>query len=129
FRRLEPLRFPAGVDVHVRLQGARLVECAGAHKSEIGLMPVIAPNGGLTLGAAVDIVRSVLAWHRHCYRFAADQLDCLGLDDRIEHERAACQPLAVVAMTTVDEHRLGEELIADGSAGATASKFLCHGDC
>jgi hypothetical protein len=32
-------------------------------------------------------------------------------------------------MTTVDEHRLVEELVADGSAGATASKFLCHGDC
>ena len=91
-------------------------------------MPVVAPDGSLTLGAAVDIVRSVLAWDRHRYRFAADQLDCMGLDDRIEHERAACQPLAVVAMTAVNEHRLGEDLVADGSAGAAASKFLCHGD-
>ena len=96
--------------MHVRLQGAGLVERAGADKSDIGFMPVVAPDGGLTLGTAVDIMRSVLAWDRHCYRFAADQLDCLGLDDRIEDERAACQPLAVVAMTAVDEHRLGEEL-------------------
>ena len=91
-------------------------------------MSVIAPDGGLTLWAAIDIVRSVLAWDRHCYRFASDQLDCLGLDDCIEHERAARQSLAVVAMTAVNEHRLGEELVADGSAGTAASKFLCHGD-
>src|SRR5881409_1124050 len=56
FRQLEPLHFPAGEDVHVRLQGARLVECADAHESEIGPMPVVTPDGGLTLGAAVDIV-------------------------------------------------------------------------
>jgi hypothetical protein len=31
-------------------------------------------------------------------------------------------------MTAVNEHRLGEELVADGPAGAAASKFLCHGD-
>src|SRR5436190_21105062 len=128
FRQLEPLHFPACEDVHVRLRGARLVERADAHKSEIGLMPIIAPDGGLTLGAAVDIVRSVFASDRHCYGFAADQLDCLGLDDRIEHERTACQPLAVVAMTAVDEHRMGEELVADGPAGTATSKFLCHGD-
>ena len=42
-------------------------------------------------------------------------------------ERAARQPLAVVAMTAVDEHWLVEELVAYGSAGASASDFLCHG--
>jgi hypothetical protein len=31
-------------------------------------------------------------------------------------------------MTAVNEHRLGEDLVADGSAGAAASKFLCHAD-
>jgi hypothetical protein len=31
-------------------------------------------------------------------------------------------------MTTVDEHWLVEELVADGFAGAAATKFLCHGD-
>jgi hypothetical protein len=31
-------------------------------------------------------------------------------------------------MTAVNEHRLGEELVADGPAGAAASKFLCHGE-
>ena len=91
-------------------------------------MPVVAPDSGLTLGAAIDIVRSVLAWDRHCYRVALEQLDCLGLDDRVEHERTACQSLTVVAMTAVNEHRLGEELVANGPAGAAASKFLCHGD-
>ena len=91
-------------------------------------MSVVAPDRGLTCGAAVDIVRSVLAWHRHCYRRAAEQLDRLGLDDRVEYERAARQPLAVVAVTAVDEHWFVEELVADGPAGAAAGDFLCHGE-
>jgi hypothetical protein len=32
-------------------------------------------------------------------------------------------------MTAVDEHWLVEELVADGSAGAAAGDFLCHGEC
>ena len=128
FRQLEPPRFPAGVDVHVRLQGAGLVERSDAHEPDIGPAPVVAPDRGLTLGAAVDIVRTILARHRHGYRLAAEQLDRLSLDDRVEYERAARQPLAVVAMTAVDEHWLVEELVADGSAGAAAGDFLCHGE-
>jgi hypothetical protein len=31
-------------------------------------------------------------------------------------------------MTTVDEHRLVEKLVADGSAGSAAGDFLCHGE-
>jgi hypothetical protein len=52
----------------------------------------------------------------------------LSLDDRVEYERAAHQPLAVVAMTAMDEHWLVEELVPDGPTGAAASNFLCHGD-
>jgi hypothetical protein len=58
-------------------------------------------------------VRTVLTRDRHGYRLAAQQLDRLSLDDRVEYERAACQPLAIVAMTAVDEHWLVEELVAD----------------
>ena len=113
-RQLEPFRFPPGVDVHVRLQGARLVERADAHEPDIWPAPVVAPERGLTPRAAVDVVRTVLARHRHGYRFAAEQLDRLGLDNRVEYERAARQPLAVVAMTAVDEHWLVEELVGSG---------------
>src|SRR5262249_54145961 len=60
------------------------------------------------------------------YRLSAEQLDRLSLNDRVEYERAARQPVAIVAMTAVDEHWLVEELVADGSAGAAASEFLCH---
>ena len=73
-------------------------------------------------------MRTVLARHRHGYRLAAEQLDGLILDDRVEYERAARQPLAVVAMTAVNEHRLVEELVADGSARAAAGDFLCHAE-
>ena len=127
-RQLEPLRFRARVDVHVRLQRARFVERSDAHEAEIGPPPVIAPDRGLTPGAAVDVVRAVLARHRHGYRLATEQLDRLSLDDRVEYERAARQPLAVVAVTAVDEHWLVEELVADGSARAAAGDFLCHGE-
>ena len=125
---LEPLRFRSGVDVHVGLQGAGLVERSDAHEPEIGPASVVAPDRGLTHGAAVDVVRTVLARHRNGYRLAAEQLDRLSLDDRVEYERAARQPLAVVAMTAVDEHWLVKELVAYGSAGAAASDFLCHGE-
>jgi hypothetical protein len=128
FRKLEPLRFPPSVDVHVRLQGARLVERSDPDEPNIGPAPIVAPDRGLTLGAAVDFVQTVLARHRHGYRLAAEQLDRLSLDDRVEYERAARQPLAVVAMTAVDEHWFVEELVADGSAGAAAGDFLCHSD-
>src|SRR5947207_10911042 len=127
-RELEPLRFPPGVDVHVRLQGAGLVERSDAYEPDIGLAPVVTPDCGLTPGAAVDVVRTVLARHRHGYWFAAEQLDCLSLDDRVEYERAARQPLLVVAMTAVDEHWLVEELVADGPARAAAGDFLFHGE-
>jgi hypothetical protein len=125
---LEPLRFRSGVDVHVGLQGAGLVERSDAHEPEIGPASVVAPDRGLTHGAAVDVVRTVLARHRNGYRLAAEQLDRLSLDDRVEYERAARQPLAVVAMTAVDEHWLVKELVAYGPAGAAASDFLCHGE-
>ena len=127
-RQLEPLRFPASVDVHVRLQGAGLVERSDAHEPEIGLAPVVAPDRGLTPGATVDVVWTVVARHPHGYRLAAEQSDRLSLDDCVEYERAACQSLAIVAMAAVDEHWLVEELVADGSAGAAAGDFLCHGE-
>ncbi len=114
--------------MHVRLQGAGFVERSDAHEPDIGLAPIVAPERGLTLGAAVDVVRTVLARHRHGYRLAAEQLDRPSFDDCVEYERAARQPLAVLAMTAVDEHWLVEELVADGSAGAAARDFLCHGD-
>ena len=114
--------------MHVRLQGAGLVERSDAHEPEIGPAPVVAPERGLTPGAAVDVVRTVLARHRHGYRLAAEQLDRLSLDDRVEYKRAARQSLAVVAMTAVDEHWLVEELVADGSARAAAGDFLCHAE-
>ena len=71
-------------------------------------------------------VRAVLARHRNGYRLAAKQLDRLGLNDRVQYERAPRQSLTVVAMTAVDEHWFVEELVADGSAGAAAGKFLSH---
>jgi len=112
--------------VHVGLKCAGLVERSDAHEPETVPPAVVAPERSLTRRAAVDVVRTVLARYRNGYRFAAEQLDRLSLDDRVEYERAAGQPLAVVAMTAVNEHWFVEELVADGSAGAAACDFLCH---
>ena len=71
-------------------------------------------------------MRTVLTRHRCGYRLAAEQLNRLSLDDRIEYERAARQSLAIVAMTAMNEHRLVEELVADGSARTAAGDFFCH---
>ena len=90
---LEPLRFPSGVDVHVGLQGAGLVERSDAHEPDIGPASVVAPDRGLTHGAAVDVVRTALARHRNGYRLAAEQLDRLRLDDRVEY-RTRCPSAA-----------------------------------
>ena len=128
FRQLEPFRFPSGVDVDVRLESAGFIECSNAHEPEIESSPIIAPYRGLAFWAAIDFVRTILARHGHGHRIAAEQLDRLSFDDRVKYERAACQSLAVVAMTTVDEHRLVEKLVADGSAGSAAGDFLCHGE-
>ena len=56
----------------------------------------------------------------------AEQLDRPRLDDCVEYERAARQPLAIVAVTAVNEHWLVEQLVADGSAGAATCDFLYH---
>ena len=114
--------------MHVRLQDAGLVERSDTHEPEIGPATVIAPERGLTLGAAVDVVRTVVTRHRHRYRLATEQLDRVSLDDRVEHERAARQSLTVVAMTAVNEHWLIQELVADGSARAAAGNFVCHAE-
>jgi hypothetical protein len=127
-RQIEPLRFRARVDVHVRFQRVRRVERADAHEAEIGSMSVIAPDRRLTPGTAIDVVRTVLARYRHGHRVAAEEFDRLSLDDRVEYERAARQPLAIVAMAAVDEHWLVEEPVADGSARAATGEFLWHGD-
>ena len=44
---LEPLRFRARVDVHVRLQRAGLVERSNAHEPNVEPAPVVAPDGGV----------------------------------------------------------------------------------
>jgi len=88
-RQIEPLRFPPGINVNVRFEGARFVERSDAHEPEIGSPPVVAPDRGLTLEAPVDVVRTVFARHRHRYWLATKQLDRLSFDDRVEYERAA----------------------------------------
>jgi hypothetical protein len=67
-RQLEPLRFRARVDVHIRLQGAGLVERADAHEADVGSLSVVDSDCGLTLGATVDVVWTILARHLHGHR-------------------------------------------------------------
>src|SRR5690349_11188492 len=74
FRQLEPLHFPPGVDVHVRLHRAGLVERPDAYEAKIGPAAVVAPERGLTLGTTVDVVPTVFARHRYGHWLTSEQL-------------------------------------------------------
>lgn len=114
--------------MNIRLESAWFIERSDAHEPETRSSAVVAPDRRFAPGAAIDVVRTILAGHWYGYGIAAEQLDRAGLDDRVEYERAARQPLAVVAMAAVDKHWFVEELVADGSARAAAGNvFFCHG--
>lgn len=125
-RQLQPFRFPSSVDVNVRLQSIWIVQRADAHKPEIRPAAVITPDGRLAFGTTVNVVSTILARHRDGYWLAAKQLNGRSLNDCVEYEGAACQPLAIVAVTAMDEHRFYKKLIADRAARAPADEFFCH---
>jgi hypothetical protein len=72
-------------------------------------------------------VRAIFAWHWHGYEIARKQFNLTSFNDRVEYECAACQSLAIVAMTAVDKHWFLQELVADGAARTAASDVLWHG--
>ncbi len=57
----------------------------GAHTDEPDLraMTVVAPEGHLAFWAAIDVMRTISAWHGHSLQLAAQYLYGGGFDDRV----------------------------------------------
>jgi hypothetical protein len=92
--------------VDVRRDGGRLVERAAADEAHLR-PPVLAVDRHLTVRAAVDPLGApVVAWHVDRLRLAGEQLDAVGLDQQVDHERTPGLALAVQAVAAVHEHRL-----------------------
>jgi hypothetical protein len=64
------------------------------------------------------LLAAVVARHVHLLRLSSEQLDTVALDQQVDDERAAGLPLAIQAMTAVDEERLGRQPIANFPARA-----------
>jgi len=81
----------------------------------------------LALRAPIDPLRApVVARRVDRLRLTGEQLDALGLDDQVDHERAPRLALAVEAVAAVRDQRLGGEAVANRSAGATAFPGVSH---
>ena len=122
--KLKPGHLVARINVDVRPQGARVVECSNAHESDLGAAAVVAPKRHLAFAAAIDVVRTIGAMNRHGFQVATEEPYGGGFDNRIEDKGAAGVSLAIGAVTAVHGHRGGEELVAHVAAGTTAAKFL-----
>jgi hypothetical protein len=49
-------------------------------------------------------------------RLTREHLDAIRLEQQVDDERASRLPLAVQAVTAIDEHRLGRQPVANRSA-------------
>jgi hypothetical protein len=53
-------------------------------------------------------------------KVALEELESVGFDQRVDHERAPGLPLAIQAMAAVNDHRLAHEAIPHASARAAS---------
>ena len=79
----------------------------------------MAEHSHLAAWTTEDLLRAaVVARHVDLLRLSREQLDAIAFDQQVDDERTAGLPLAVQAMTAVDEERLGRQPVANFSAGA-----------
>src|SRR5581483_8638896 len=111
----------------VRCHTGRHVERAGTHEVHLWA-GVLTEHGDLAVRAAEDpLRRPCIPWGVDRVWSLAQQLNTVGLDQQVDDERASGLPLAVQAVTAVDEHRLGCQAVANRSARATALALRTHG--
>jgi hypothetical protein len=95
-----------------------LVERAAANVAKLGTR-VLAVDRHLARRAAEDPLRAaVVARHGDRLRLAREQFHTVGLDQQVDDESASGLPLAVQAVTAIREERIGQEPVANRSAGA-----------
>src|SRR4029077_9088354 len=118
----------ANVDVHVGRQRPWIVKSADSDEEQLADVAVDAPHRYPAGGAPIDLVWAA-AVSRHCDRFgiAGQEGYSVGLDKRVEHERASGLPLAIAAMTAMYEHRPRDEPVAHRRTSASAFQIIDHG--
>jgi hypothetical protein len=81
----------------------------------------VAEDGDLAVRAAEDrLFAAVVSRHGDRLRRCCEQLDSIGLDQQVDHERAPGLPLTIQAMTAVREERIGCQPVANLSARTAA---------
>jgi len=131
-RQYDPRLLARGEDVDVRRQPVGLVERAHAHEADgIAGPRVVAPQRNAAGGAARDLLAATAVGRRqHDVRFAAHELDAVGLDHRVQRERRARLALAPAAMTAMHEQRPGRHPVAHAAAIASAfQRISAVGHC
>src|SRR4029450_10234221 len=73
------------------------------------------------------LLAAIVARHVDLLRLSREQLDPVALDQQVDDERAAGLPLAIQAMTAVDEERLRRQPVANLSARAPT--LTCDTHC
>src|SRR5262249_51124126 len=110
----------AGEDMDVGCHCRRLVEGAAAHEPDLRTT-VLAEDRDPARRATEDQLRAAVVPRRlHRLRLAGEQLDAVGLDQEVDHERASSLPLAVETVAAMDKERLGGQPVANRAAGTAA---------
>ena len=124
----DPGQLRPRVDVHIRRQRRRIVERTDADEAQLCQAAVLAPDRRAAIGTAKDPMRpATVGRHRAGDRIAGQQLDPIGLDQRVEHERGAGLALAILAVAAMHEHRFRVHAVAQPAAGATSVQRVGHG--
>src|ERR1700733_13752818 len=110
----------------VRLNAGRVVQRSATHEPH-ARTAVLAEDRGLTIRTTEDTLHTAVV-PRHVDRLRRERgdLDTVGLDQQIDDEGAAGLPLAVQAMTAMNEERLRRQAVSDGAACASALGLASH---
>jgi hypothetical protein len=105
--------------MNVWRDAGRIVERTAANEPHLGA-PVLAEDRDLAGRTSEDpLCAAVVARHVDRLRHLPEQLHTVGLDQQVDNEGASGLPLAIQAVTAMNEERLGRKAVANRSAGAT----------
>src|SRR6516165_5482452 len=120
FRQCQPRQLAARIDMDIRADRFRGIECPGTHKQAVTGHDMIAAPQGRAAGLAKEhiVVLAGAAGQSEGLRRHRPRFDKLTLDPDIDHKRAAGLTLAVLTMTGVDDQRALCEPVSDRLARA-----------
>ena len=122
----DPAYFRPREDMNVRRNPRRLIERPCAHIPQFG-PAVLTKDRDLAIRTAENPLGSaIVTGHLDRLWRAGNYLHPVCLDHQVDHEGTSSLPLAVQAMTAVDEKRIGPKPVANRPAGAAAFTKRAH---